>query len=64
MNKAFIDSKKCGYCAECKAARACPYKAITQIDRNESSVVDSTYCRGCGDCIDECPASAIVLKMA
>jgi len=64
MHKAFIDSEKCGHCAECKAARACPYKAIARIDRNEQSVVDSTYCRGCGDCIAECLASAIVLKMA
>ena len=50
MHKAFIDPEKCGHCAKCKAAKACPHKAITRIDSNETSVVDATYCRGCGDC--------------
>jgi Pyruvate/2-oxoacid:ferredoxin oxidoreductase delta subunit len=64
MHKAFIDPEKCGPCAECKAAKICPYKAINQIDSNEPRVVDATYCRGCGDCIAECIFSAIILKTA
>lgn len=64
MHKAFIDPEKCGHCAKCKAAKACPHKAITRIDSNEPSVVDATYCRGCGDCIFGCNFSAIILKTA
>lgn len=60
MHKAFIDPEKCGHCTECKAANSCPHKAITRIDSNEPSVVDSTYCRGYGDCIAECNSSAII----
>ena len=64
MYKAFIDPEKCGHCDKCKAAKACPHKAITRIDSNEPSVVDATYCRGCGDCMAECNFSAITLKIA
>ncbi|MGA3112547.1 MAG: 4Fe-4S dicluster domain-containing protein [Candidatus Bathyarchaeia archaeon] len=64
MHKAFIDPEKCGHCVECEAAKICPYKAINRIDSNEPSVVDATYCRGCGDCVAECNFSAIILKTA
>lgn len=59
MYKALIDPEKYGHCAKCKAAKACPHKAITRIDNNEPSVVDATYC---SDCIVECNFSAIILK--
>jgi MinD superfamily P-loop ATPase len=64
MHKAFIDPEKCGHCVECKAAKACHLKAIIRIDFSEPSVVETTYCRGCGDCMAKCNLAAIVLKTA
>ena len=60
---AFINPDKCIRCHECKAAKACPIKAIIYIDYFEPRIVDTKYCRGCGDCIGNCPTKAITLRV-
>jgi ferredoxin len=62
MPRAYIDPEKCTRCPKCYASRVCPIKAIFKISDDEPSVVDMATCHGCGDCVDACPAKAVVLK--
>ena len=62
MTKAYINPQSCIRCDDCKAAKACPLKAIFRISAEEPNFVNPTFCRGCGDCIARCGAKAVVLK--
>ena len=63
MIKATIDYEACGRlgCRKCPARNGCQTRAIIKIDPDEPAAVDQTLCMGCGDCVDDCPARAIVM---
>lgn len=73
--KSFIDQEKCIKCGRCMDA--CPYKAITKIERpcaascgmdaissdeDGKAVIDYDKCVSCGQCLVNCPFGAIVDK--
>jgi MinD superfamily P-loop ATPase len=62
MNKAYIDPNKCLRCLKCNAEKSCPVKAIFRIDYEESAVVETGLCHGCGDCVSFCVVDAIELR--
>ena len=70
--KSFIDQEKCIKCGRCMDA--CPYKAITKIERpcaascgmdaissdeDGKAVIDYDKCVSCGQCLVNCPFGAI-----
>ena len=67
-----IADDKCTGCNDC--ARACPFFAITMLERQVESVgygpdgavslasVDPLMCTGCGNCVSICPVSAATLS--
>jgi anaerobic dimethyl sulfoxide reductase subunit B (iron-sulfur subunit) len=50
----------CQQCGHPGCAAACPEDAITKAP-DGTAIVDPAKCTGCGDCVDGCPYSAIVL---
>ena len=73
--KSYIDQEKCIKCGRCMDA--CPYKAITKIERpcaascgmdaissdeDGKAVIDYDKCVSCGQCLVNCPFGAIIDK--
>ncbi len=68
-----IADERCTGCSDC--ARACPFAAITMIERPLTSVgygaapdgavglaqIDPLLCTGCGNCVSVCPVNAATL---
>jgi MinD superfamily P-loop ATPase len=55
-----IDYERCHACGKCLAAKACRFKAILRIDRDEPPAIDASRCGGCSLCVQECPFGAIL----
>jgi NADPH-dependent glutamate synthase beta subunit-like oxidoreductase len=52
----------CGSCFSCDNCYAmCPDDAIIKLGPPGQYVIDLDYCKGCGLCVEECPAGAIVM---
>jgi len=51
-----VDTSKCIKCLRCWIA--CPDACIKR-DADDTISIDYVYCKGCGICANECPASAI-----
>ena len=50
----------CGSCFSCDNCYAlCPDNAVLKIGPPGEYVIDLDYCKGCGICVEECPAGAI-----
>ncbi len=50
----------CGNCFECdNCFGVCPDNAIKKLGPGWGYEIDLDYCKGCGICVSECPASAI-----
>ncbi|MHB0867140.1 MAG: 4Fe-4S binding protein [Thermoleophilia bacterium] len=62
MQKAIVNTGVCTGHDACPARKSCPTKAIVQIDPGEMAVINSSSCRGCGDCISACPMGAIDIR--
>ncbi len=66
--KPIIDEKKCpAQGSICKAIPACPEGAIIYIPDDEAPlggriVIDDEHCDACGDCVEACCGSAILLN--
>lgn len=54
-----VDRDRCAACLVC--VYTCPYN-VPHVDAEGASVIDPRSCQGCGTCVSECPAKAIVLK--
>ncbi|MEM1508834.1 MAG: pyruvate synthase subunit PorD [Thermofilaceae archaeon] len=55
-HKPIIDQTKCIKCLLCWTY--CPEPAITRHD-DDRVEINYDYCKGCGICVNECPAKAI-----
>ncbi len=55
-----IDYERCQACPKCIAMKACRFKALVRIDRDEPPAIDASRCNGCNACLDHCPFNAIV----
>ena len=52
----------CGNCFECdNCFGVCPDNAIKKLGPGLGFEIDLDYCKGCGICVSECPASAIAM---
>ncbi len=52
----------CGSCFSCDNCYAmCPDDAVIKLGPPGEYVIDLDYCKGCGLCVEECPAGAIVM---
>jgi NADPH-dependent glutamate synthase beta subunit-like oxidoreductase len=52
----------CGSCFSCDNCYAmCPDDAVIKLGPPGEYVIDLDYCKGCGLCVQECPAGAIVM---
>jgi NADPH-dependent glutamate synthase beta subunit-like oxidoreductase len=52
----------CGSCFSCDNCYAlCPDNAVLKIGPPGEYVIDLDYCKGCGICVEECPAGAITM---
>lgn len=56
---AWVERDLCVSCLTC--VRVCPWE-IPQIDAKGVADINARDCRGCGICVAECPAQAIVLN--
>ncbi len=56
---AWVERDLCVSCLTC--VRVCPWE-IPKIDAKGIADIDARDCRGCGICVAECPAQAIVLN--
>lgn len=56
--RAVIDPGKCDKSPGCPAKKSCPAGAIEREDYSDPYFV-SSYCQGCGICINYCPQQAI-----
>lgn len=54
------DPKKCTKCLLCPLI--CPDGAIKWIPSSEAITFDYAFCKGCGICANECPATAIRME--
>ncbi|MHB8859834.1 MAG: 4Fe-4S binding protein [Thermoleophilia bacterium] len=62
MQLAEVDTERCSGHEKCPARKACPTKALFQMDPGEVVTVNGSLCRGCGDCIAACPEQAIRVR--
>jgi 2-oxoacid:acceptor oxidoreductase delta subunit (pyruvate/2-ketoisovalerate family) len=52
----------CGNCFECdNCYGVCPDNAVIKLGPGERYAFDFDYCKGCGICVQECPAGAILM---
>ena len=52
----------CGDCFECdNCYGVCPDNAIVKLGPGLRFAIDYDYCKGCGLCVAECPAGAIMM---
>ena len=52
----------CGSCFSCDNCFAlCPDNAVIKLGPPGEYVIDLDYCKGCGLCVEECPAGAITM---
>jgi len=52
----------CGDCFECdNCYGVCPDNAIVKLGPGKRFAIDYDYCKGCGLCVAECPAGAIMM---
>jgi 2-oxoacid:acceptor oxidoreductase delta subunit (pyruvate/2-ketoisovalerate family) len=52
----------CGNCFGCdNCYGVCPDNAVRKIDGAHGYEIDYDFCKGCGLCVSECPAGAIVM---
>ena len=62
---ALVDYRTCdpGRCfgGRCPAVEACPRGLLRQEEPYDEPMLDSSICRGCGDCVPACPQGAIKL---
>jgi 2-oxoacid:acceptor oxidoreductase delta subunit (pyruvate/2-ketoisovalerate family) len=50
----------CGNCFSCDNCYAlCPDNAVIKLGPSGQYEIDLDYCKGCGICVEECPAGAI-----
>lgn len=56
---AIIHSGRCDQAKECSCPAVCPFGAWLRKD--EKWLIDESKCTGCGLCIKECPAEAVLL---
>ncbi|MHB9112451.1 MAG: 4Fe-4S binding protein [Thermoleophilia bacterium] len=59
MQLARVEANTCSGHKSCPARKACPTKALFQMDPGEVVTVNGSLCRGCGDCVAACPEKAI-----
>lgn len=63
MKRALIDYRRCdpALCPEgiCAAARACKRRVLRQEAPFEVPMPSPLPCRGCGDCVRECPLDTV-----
>ena len=53
----------CGNCFECdNCFGVCPDNAVIKLGPGKRYEIDLDYCKGCGICVAECPAGAIVME--
>ena len=53
----------CGNCFECdNCYSVCPDNAVIKLGPGERYEIDLDFCKGCGICVSECPAGAIVME--
>ena len=53
----------CGNCFECdNCYGVCPDNAVIKLGPGQRYAFDYDYCKGCGLCVQECPAGAIVMQ--
>jgi len=64
MQLAEVRAERCTGHKKCPAGKACPTKALLQLDPGETATVDVSLCRGCGDCVSACPDQAINIRQA
>lgn len=62
MQLAKVETDICSGHESCPARKACPTKALFQMDPGEVVTVNGSICRGCGVCISACPEKAIRLR--
>jgi 2-oxoacid:acceptor oxidoreductase delta subunit (pyruvate/2-ketoisovalerate family) len=52
----------CGSCFSCDNCYAlCPDDAVIKLGPPGQYAIDLDYCKGCGICVEECPAGAITM---
>ena len=64
MHLAEVKANICSGHDNCPARKAYPTKALFQMDPGEVVIVNSSLCRGCGDCVIACPERAIKMNQA
>lgn len=53
----------CGNCFECdNCYGVCPDNAVIKLGPGRRFAFDYDFCKGCGICVTECPAGAIVME--
>ena len=62
MQLAEVTMELCSGHKSCPARKACPTKALFQMDPGEVVTVNGSLCRGCGDCVSVCPERAISIR--
>ena len=62
MMQAYISADNCQAHERCPARKKCPTKALVQLDPGEVAAINTSLCRGCGDCVAACPERAIGLR--
>jgi 2-oxoacid:acceptor oxidoreductase delta subunit (pyruvate/2-ketoisovalerate family) len=62
---ALYEARRCMSCGNCfgcdNCYGVCPDNAVRKIDGAHGYEIDYDFCKGCGLCVSECPAGAIVM---
>jgi 2-oxoacid:acceptor oxidoreductase delta subunit (pyruvate/2-ketoisovalerate family) len=66
VETALYEARRCMSCGNCfgcdNCYGVCPDNAIHKVDGGHGYEIDYDYCKGCGLCVAECPAGAIVMR--